>query len=81
MSDTLRALDEAIQQYVAATFDGALTGAWVLVTHSQTLDNPNVSNYRITTPDVQPIHVDAGLVKMAGLIIQDSWDGAYDEGD
>lgn len=81
MSDNLRELDEAVQKYVAATFDGARTGAWVLITHSQTLENPNVSNYRITTPEVQPIHVDAGLVKIAGLIVQDSWDGAFDDED
>jgi hypothetical protein len=78
---TLRDLDEAVQAYIANTFNGALTDSWLLVTHSQTLEDHGVSNYRIVTPESQPIHVDSGLVHMSKMIIRDSWDNAYDDGD
>jgi hypothetical protein len=81
MTDTLRNLDDAIQAHIANAFEGAITDAWVLVCHSSSLDAHTVSNYRIVTPDVQPIHTDAGLVEMAKMIIRDSWDNAYDDED
>jgi hypothetical protein len=82
MSDTLRALDEAIQHHIAAAFEGSLVDRWVLVTHSQTLERSNVSNYRVVTPDVQPVHVDRGLLATGEQIVQDSWaDGSDDDDD
>lgn len=81
MSDTLRELDEAIQAHIAAAFEGALVDSWILVTHSQSIDQHTTSNYRIVTPDVQPIHVDAGLMKMGDLIIKDSWEDAFEDDD
>lgn len=81
MTDTLRILDEAIQAHIAVAFEGAIVDSWILVTHSQDIENHTTSNYRIVTPDVQPIHVDAGLVQMGSMIIRDSWDSAFDEDD
>ena len=81
MSDTLAALDEAIQKHIAANFPGSITDAWILVTHSQTIEKHQVSNYRIVTPASQPIHVDAGMKWAAKMILRDSWDGAFNDGD
>ena len=81
MTDTLRALDEAIQAHIAANFEGSITDGWILVTHSQTLEKHQVSNYRIVTPDTQPIHVDSGLIQTGQMIIRDSWDDSFNEDD
>lgn len=81
MTDTLRAVEEAIQQHIATTFDGALVDSWIVVTHSQTIEKHDVSNYRIITHDTQPFHVDAGLLTVGDQIIQDSWDDGYEDDD
>jgi hypothetical protein len=72
--NTLHAIDAAIQAHIASHFEGALVDSWVIVTHAQTLDAGNVSNYRLVTPTVQPFHVDAGLLRMGERIMSDSWD-------
>lgn len=81
MSDTLGELDAAIQRHIGTAFEGAVVDHWFLVTHSQTLAKFDVSNYRIVTPDTQAIHLDAGLLKVAQMIVKDSWDSAYEEED
>ena len=83
MSDTLRDLDAAVQRHIAEAFPGEITDAWILISHSNGLDDNthDLHNYRMTSAsDSQPHHVDAGLVSVANRIIQDSWDYA-DHGD
>ena len=81
MSDSLRGLDAAIQTYIATNYEGSLVDSWILVTHSQNVEQHTTSNYRIITPDVQPIHVDAGLLATGERIVQDSWDESFDDTD
>ena len=84
MTNTLAELDAAIQRYVAENFPGALTGAWMVVTHSQSLEDgrDGISNYRIITPESQPLHIDWGLARVGERIVKDSWDNdSYEEDD
>ena len=76
MTDTLRALDEAIQAHIAEVFPGHLTDAWVLVTHSNSLaaEDAGLHNYRMVSSADQPWHTDAGLVSAANHIVKDAWD-------
>lgn len=81
MTDTLAALDAAIQAHIATAYEGAFVDGWVLVTSSQALEHHDESNYRIVTPETQPFHVDCGLVEIARKITGDAWDAAFDGGD
>jgi hypothetical protein len=82
MSDTLQALDEAIQRHIGEVSEGALTDGWSLVTHSTQVDESDpISGYRIITSDTQPYHVDAGLIEVGKHIIRGSWDAALDDDD
>lgn len=81
MADTLDNLEAAIQAHIAAVYEGSYVDSWILVTHSQTVSEHQTSNYRIVTPSSQPIHVDSGLVATGKLIIRDSWDSSWDDGD
>lgn len=80
MTDSLEALDAAIQRHIAESFPGALTSSWLLVAHSQELDDDRqgISNYRIVTPESQPLHVDWGLARVGDRIVKDSWDASED---
>jgi len=82
MADTLRALDAAVQAHIAENFPGAVTDSWVLVTHSNGLqdDDHDLHNYRLTeASDAQPWHTSEGLVRAAVKIMNDAWDFAGDE--
>lgn len=82
MTDTLEALDAAINAHIGATFDGHYTGAWIVVAVSTTVEEPNASNYRIITPITQPFHTDVGLLRVGAKITDDNWDtDSYDEDD
>lgn len=76
MTDTLANLEAAIQAHIGSIFEGEHVDGWVCVIHSQTIDAHTTSNYRIVTPDVQPHHIDAGLLATGDKIVQDSWDYA-----
>lgn len=80
MSDETRTgLDNAISAHIADIFPGHYTSGWVVIVSSTTLDKPNSTNYRMLTPETQPLHVDEGLLTVGRKIIQDSWD--YNEAD
>lgn len=79
MADTLRALDEAIQAHIAEAYEGSYVDSWILITSSSTLENHDISNYRLVTPETQPFHVDTGLVQVGKRIMDDSWDAAFDD--
>lgn len=81
MTDTLAALDAAIQAHIAEAFEGGYVDAWVLVTSSSTIEDHDISNYRLVTPETQPFHVDNGLVQVATRIMTDSWDSFGDDDD
>lgn len=81
MTDTLAALEQAIQAHIADAFEGSLVDSWIIVTHSQQVERHDLSNYRIVTPESQPIHVDRGLLDIGEQIAVDSWDNAWDEDD
>lgn len=81
MTDTLRALDEAIQAHIAASYEGSYVDSWILVTSSATLEAHDISNYRIVTPESQPYHVDAGLMHVGRQIMADSWDAWTEDDD
>lgn len=84
MADTLRALDAAVQAHIAENFPGAVTDSWVLVTHSNGLqdDDHDLHNYRmISASDTQPWHTDAGLIAVANRIVKDAWDFAGEDDD
>lgn len=75
MSDTLAELDQAIQRHIGTVGEGAVAEAWILVVHSQQVDdNDALSGYRIVTSETQPHHVDRGLIEVGRTIVQDSWD-------
>lgn len=75
MTDTLNAVDQAIQKHVGEIADGAFAEAWIIVVHSQHLDGDG-NGYRIITSDTQPHHVDAGLIAVGHEIVQASFDEA-----
>ena len=81
MSDeTATILDKAISNHIANVFPGFYTEGWIIVAVSATLDSPRGKNYRILTPDAQPLHADSGLLEIGKLILNDQWVGAtYDE--
>jgi hypothetical protein len=81
MTDTLLALDEAIQKHIAELSQGeSIATDWILVTHAQQLDvSDPISGYRIITSDTQPIHTDLGLLRVGNIIAQASWDAALDD--
>lgn len=79
MADTFRTLDAAVQAHIAEVFPGHLTDSWILVTHSNSLEDNGLHNYRMVFGDHQGWHVDAGLVSAAGRIVKDAWD--YDGAD
>lgn len=81
MTDTLAALETAVQNHIGTLYEGSLVDGWILVCHAQTVEQHDMSNYRIITPETQPHHVDAGLVHVGGAIIKDSWDAALTDGD
>ena len=77
MSDTLDELDRAIQRHVAEVSEGGFAESWIVVAHSQQVDDSDaISGYRIITSDTQPHHVDAGLIEVGKAIIRESWDTA-----
>lgn len=75
MTDTLDAVDQAIQKHVGEIADGAFAESWIVVVHSQTLEGDG-HGYRILTSDTQPHHVDAGLIQVGHEIVQASFDEA-----
>jgi hypothetical protein len=83
MTDSLRAIDEAIQRHIAELTEGdSVATDWILVTHAQQLDASDpISGYRIITSDTQPIHTDLGLLEVGRIIAKSSWDAALEDGD
>lgn len=75
MTDTLDAVDQAIQKHIGEIADGAFAESWIVVVHSQTVDGGG-SGYRLLTSDTQPHHVDAGLLQVGREIVQASFDDA-----
>lgn len=80
MTDTLQALETAIQNHIATAYEGNFVESWVLITASQSIEAHDISNYRFVTPESQPFHVDSGLVETGRRIMRDSWD-AWDADD
>lgn len=82
-TDPMENLDQAVQRYIADNFPGALVTGWILVTHSQGLEDEDqgLSNYRLVTPPNQPFHQDLGLVQIGAHICRDSWDNAWADDD
>jgi len=74
MTDTLQAVENAIQKHIASHFEGALVDSWVIVCHAQNIEEHDLSNYRLLTPETQPFHVDAGLMDVGERIIAGAWD-------
>lgn len=74
--DSLEALERAIQNHIAEAFPGHVTDAWIVVTHSNTLDDDthDLHNYRLVTNESQAWHVDSGLVAAAYRMTRDAWD-------
>lgn len=79
MTDTLQAVEDAVQAHIASHFEGAYVDSFIVICHSQTIEKHDLSNYRIITRDTQPIHVDMGLIETGRAIIRDSWNAGYDE--
>lgn len=75
MTDTLNAVDQAIQKHVGEITDGAFAEAWIIVVHSQHVHG-DTSGYRIITSETQAHHVDAGLIQVGHEIVQASFDDA-----
>lgn len=74
MPDTLTVLETAIQNHIGTMFPGHHTDSWILVCHSQSIDESEISNYRIVTSEIQPHHIDLGLLEVGKAIARESWD-------
>lgn len=83
MTDTLAELDAAIQRHIGELFPGAVTGSWILVTAGQRLEDgtDGACDYRLVTPEAQPVHVVEGLLRVGERIAQDSWDSIWFDSD
>ncbi|MEV4777470.1 hypothetical protein [Microbacterium sp. LWH12-1.2] len=81
MTDTLNAVDQAIQRHIGEIGQGAIAESWIIIVHSQTIEADGVSGYRILTSDTQPHHVDRGLLDVGQAIVAASWDDNLYESD
>lgn len=81
MSDSLHAIDQAIQRHIGEISDGAVAESWVIVAHTQHYTDDQPSGYRILTSDTQPHHVDIGLLQIGLKITDASLDDAMYGGD
>ena len=82
MTDRIAELDTAIQRVINEHFGDALVDSWIVVCHSQQISAHDMSNYRVLTPEMQPHHIDVGLMETGRQINRDSWDsGTIDDDD
>jgi hypothetical protein len=75
MTDTLDAVDQAIQRHVGEITEGGFAESWIIVVHTQTIDG-DISGYRLLTSDTQPYHVDAGLIDIGQALVEASFDAS-----
>ena len=79
MTDTLDALEQAIQAHVAATSETKVfCEHWIVTVYVVSLDGDEIQPYGLITPATQPLHIDVGLAHAAGKFTDASYDYILD---
>ncbi|MDR6907483.1 hypothetical protein J2X63_003191 [Agromyces sp. 3263] len=70
-TETLRAVEDAIQAHIADENQGNIAAGWVAFVYSESMHTTTSSYYDSLVPESQPWHSTVGLVRMLAAEYQD----------